>query len=114
MNIINPYMKYVYIILILALIAALIAFLKSLMKTVRNISDTAQGASSISVHIDQTNEKLSAIRESKDSYKFFLSLLAVFVIIKDTFKYAKSEKSLSKSFRKAFMRHTASLTKIHI
>ena len=114
MKIINPYMKYVYIVLILGLVAALIAFLKSLMKTIRNISDTAQGASSVSVHIGQTNEKLSAIKESGDSYKFFLSLLAIFVIIKETFKYAKSEKSLSKSFRKAFMRHTASFTKIRL
>ena len=114
MKIINSYMKYVYILLIGALVIVLITFIRSLVRTIRNISDTAQGAGDIGTQLNLANEKVTAIKESSDSYKFFLSAFAVFIIIKEAFKYSKSEKSFTKSFAKAFMRHSSSIGKIRL
>ena len=110
MKIINAYMKYVYIALIAALFITLIAFFIRLSKTMKKITETAEGASSVSSLLNQTNEKLSLISQSKDSYKFFLSLFAIILIIKETFKYYKSEKSLPKSFTKAVLRHNTQIS----
>lgn len=110
MKIINAYMKYVYIALITALLITLIAFFVRLSKTMKKIAETGEGVSTLSSDLDQTNEKLSAISDSKDSYKFFLSLFAIILIVKETFKYYKSERSLPKSFTKAVLRHNAQIS----
>ena len=114
MKIINSYMKYIYIVLIVALLAAIAALIMRLLETMKKINLIVEDAGSISAQAEKANEKLAFIKSTGDSYKFFLSAIAVYIILNETFKYSKSEGSLTKSFTKAIMRNSSKIGKIRI
>ena len=62
------------------------------------------------------NETIDSIRATEDSWKFFASLYIIFVVIKETLRYRRSDRSISKSFTRSVARHAKELSsiKIHI
>ena len=102
---INHLMKYVYLILVPATVYWLAAFLIRLSKTMKIVSETSENGKKAGTQLAAAGEKASLISKSAGSWKFFLSAFAILIVLKETFKYYRSEKSLSRSFAKAMMRH---------
>ncbi len=109
MKTLNTLINYLCLILIAVLIGTIIALLKRLSKTKIVVSQTVDNAKGIGTGIEAASDKISVIRDSSDSWKFFLSVIAVFAILKETIKYLGSEKSLTKSFAKACFRHSSQI-----
>lgn len=112
MKTVNQFMPYVYGLLIIVLIGTLIAFFVRLSKTMKKVAETLQGTQGMSEKLEKMNESVVKIQASKESWTFFAAIFAISVIIKETFKYYRSERSLSKSFAKALKRHASVVTKL--
>ena len=112
MKAINSLMPYIYGILIIALIVTFIMLIMRLGKTMKKVALLMEDGDKLNTQFEKINAKTEAIKQSADSWGFFLSLAAVAVIIKETFKYYKSERSLPKSFSKAVIRHAGQLGKL--
>ena len=106
---VNRIILYLYIPLIIGIVAAAIVLLLRIFRMIGGLADTIDHAMPIADHLDRMNTTIEKISQSAESYKFFLSLAAVFIIINETIKYWKSEKSISKSFAKALLRHTGQI-----
>ena len=106
---VNRIILYLYIPLIIGIIAAVIVLLLRVFRMIGGLAETIDRAAPIAGHLERMNATIEQISQSAQSYKFFLSLAAVFIVIKETVKYWKSEKSISKSFAKALLRHTAQI-----
>ena len=113
MKTINSFMPYIYGLLIIVLIGTLIAFLIRLSKTMKKIAQTADVAKGIGNNLQKTTDSLDQIKASSDSWSFFAALLGVVFIVKETFKYYRSEKSLPKSFTKAVIRHSGQIKNLN-
>lgn len=112
MDIINNYMKYVYIVLIVVLFITIIAFIVNLVKMMKEIAATADKTTSINTNIEASKSKLDYIKSTEGSWSFFLSLFVIITIIKEAFKYRGKSDSLGKSFTKSCIRHSRELSKI--
>lgn len=112
MDIINNYMKYVYIVLIVVLFITIIAFIVNLVKMMKEIAATADKAVNINTNIEASKSKLDYIKSTEGSWSFFMSLFVIITIIKETFKYKRRSDSLSKSFARSCIRHSSQITKI--
>jgi hypothetical protein len=115
MKVINQYIVFVYVVLISAivvLIGDLLIHLIKMMKT--TVNDTVAKINNVSDGIKKMSDTAGSIKDSGDGWSFFLSASAIYIILKETLKYAVSEKSLSKSFAKACIRHSGSIKKIKI
>ena len=112
MDIINNYMKYVYIVLIVVLFITIIAFIVNLVKMMKEIAATADKTVNINTNIESSKSKLDYIKSTEGSWSFFMSLFVIITIIKETFKYKRRSDSLSKSFARSCIRHSSQITKI--
>ena len=106
---INRIVLYLYIPLLVGIVAALIVLLLRVFRMIGSLVQTIERTKPVSDHLERMNATIDRISASAGSYKFFLSLAAVFIIIKETVKYWRSEKSISKSFAKAVLRHNSQI-----
>lgn len=109
MELINRIILYSYIPLGIAILVCLIILLTRVMKTLKGVNVTLDKTKPINEHLEHINASTKKIAASKDSWTFFLALGAIFVILKETGKYYKSEGSLTRSFSKAMIRHSAQI-----
>ena len=109
METVNRYILYLYIPLGIAILGCIIALLLRVAKTLKEANHTAELARPISEHLNHINETTKKIAATKESWSFFIALFAIFAILKETGKYYKSERSLSRSFSKAVLRHTSQI-----
>ncbi len=109
METINRYILYLYIPLGIAVLVCLIVLLLRVLRTLKEAGHTADLAKPISEHLEHINQAKEKIAATKDSWSFFIALLAAFAILKETGKYYKSERSLSKSLGKAVIRHSSQI-----
>ncbi len=93
---------------------ALIAFLLRLKKTVKATEPLTDSLSVMNGELNAVKTKTARIKASAPSYKFFASLYIILVIIKETLKSWKNDKSLPGSFTKAYIRHSKQISKIRI
>lgn len=114
MEMVNRIIMYLYIPLIIGIVAALIVLLVRIIKMIGGLGQTIERAKPISERIENMNASIEKISASAESYKFFLAVAAVFIIIRETLKYWKSEKSISKSFAKALVRHSSQIKGLRI
>ena len=111
---INRYIVFLYVFLISAIIALLADLIIHLIKTMKYANQTGDGINKISEDIDQTSKKLETISASKDSWSFFLAVYGIYLILKETLKYRKSERSVSRSFAKACVKQFTRVRKISL
>ncbi|MBR5341673.1 MAG: hypothetical protein IK151_07095 [Erysipelotrichaceae bacterium] len=114
MKIINRYIIFVYVILIAAVVVMFVDFLIHLGNTIKNINALNDGLNTMNNDLNSANEKIAHIKDTGKSWSFFGALFAVYMIIKETLKYRKSEKSISKSLAKACLRHSTQLRSFHL
>ena len=112
MKTVNAYIKYVYILLGIALIGVIIALLIHLGKMMKTLAQTAQKTENITRNLEADKEKISFIRNSKDSWSFFLSLYVVAVVLKEALQNRKREDSFIKSLTYSGKKHAKQLSKI--
>jgi len=112
MDIINSYMKYVYILLIAVLLVTVIVFIINLVKMMKEIALTADKTTGITSTVESSKSKIDYIKNTENSWSFFISLFVVMTIIKETFKYKRRNDSLSRSFARSCIRHSSQITKI--
>ncbi len=62
--------------------------------------------------LEHMNDTLEKIRATKDSWLFFASLYAVIAIIRETFRYRRSDRTISRSFARSVARHAKELSSI--
>lgn len=109
MEMVNRIVLYLYIPLIIGVVAAAVVLLLRVFRMIGGLADTIDCAKPVADHLERMSTTIEKISQSAQSYKFFLSLAAVFIIIRETIKYWKSEKSISRSFAKAVLRHTSQI-----
>ena len=114
MKVINRYIIFVYVVLIAAIVVMFVDFLIHLAKTMKNINALNDGLDTMNNGLNSANEKIAHIKDTGKSWSFFGAVLAIFMIIKETLKYRKSEKSVSKSLAKACLRHSSQLRSFHL
>lgn len=112
MKTVNFYMRYVYILLGVVLIGVIIVLLVRLSKLMKSVSSTVDRTGNIMKNLEADKEKIDAIQKSKDSWTFFLSLYAIFVVLKEAFRNRKREDSFAKSLAHSGVRHAKQLSKI--
>lgn len=115
MKVINKYIIFVYVVLISAiivLIGDLLIHLIKMMKT--TVNETTTKINSVSDNLKKMSDTSEKIKSTANSWTFFLSIYAIYVIFRETLKYWRSERSLTKSFTKACLRHVGQINKIRI
>ena len=95
-------------------LAALIAFLMRLRKTAKAAEPLTGRLNVMNGELNAVRSKTGKIRASAPSFKFFASLYIVLVIIKETLKSWRNDKSLPGSFTNAYLRHSRQIRKIRI
>ena len=114
MEIVNSYIKYLYILLIVIVVVLVIRLLLALAKMSKSIKVIADDGNHVNENVNHMNTSLESIRKSEDSWIFFTSIYAIFVVLRETLKYRKSEKSLSRSFAKSVTRHAGQISRIKL
>ena len=114
MEILNSYIKYLNILLIVVVVVLVIRLLLALSKMSKSIKVIADDGNHMNQNIDHMNSTLECIKKSEDSWMFFTSIYAIFVVLRETLKYRKSEKSLSRSFAKSVTRHAGQISRIKL
>lgn len=93
---------------------ALIAFLLRLRKTAKAAEPLTGSLNTMNGELNAVKAKADRIRASAPSYKFFASLYIILVVIKETLKSWKNDRSLPGSFTSAYLRHSRQISKIRI
>lgn len=115
MKVINQYIIFVYIFLISAIIVLFFDLLYHLIRLMKTtVKDTADKINVVADDVQRMNDTTDRIAKTGESWTFFLSVYAVYLIVRETIKYYRSERSLSRSFAKAAIRHSGQLGKIRI
>ena len=112
MKTVNAYIRYIYILLGIALAGVIIALLIRLGKLMRSVSSTVDRTGNITKNLEADKEKIAVIQRSKDSWTFFLSLYAIFVVLKEAIRNRKREDSFVKSLTYSGVKHAKQLSKI--
>ena len=112
MNTVNSYIKYVYILLGIILVGVIIALLVKVLKLMKNVSSTMEQTGNITRNLEADKEKIAVIQKSKDSWTFFLSFYAIFVVLKEAIRNRKHEDSFVKSLTYSGVKHAKQLSKI--
>ena len=112
MSMINQYVKYVNIGLAVIAVIVLLVLLIKLLKLKPTVGIIADDTGKLTKNLDGIDNTLTTIKATEKSWVFFSSLYVIFVIIKETFKYAKANKSISKSLTKSVTRHAKQLSSI--
>ena len=109
MGMINQYIKYLYYLLLIIIIV----LINIIMLKIFTISDDLEAMNSnitnISKNINADKDKTTSIKNTVNSWKFFISIYAIMVVIRETFKYRKRYKSLSRSLSASLVRHSRQL-----
>ena len=115
MKVINQYIIFVYVFLISAIIVLFFDLLIHLIKMLKTTGTvTAEKLNVLNDNLTRMNETTEKISKTANSWAFFLSIYAIYLIIKETIKYYRSERSISRSFAKAAIRHAGQLGKLRI
>ncbi|MDO4500307.1 MAG: hypothetical protein Q4B60_03420 [Erysipelotrichaceae bacterium] len=112
LTLINQYIKYVYLFMLVVIVIALI----KLMMTLAQLSKTAKpindGLNNINNNVEALNKKSEEINNNlKESVPFFmniiLSIALLNAVLDDFFKTKRSKRSLTKSYSKMYKYHKA-------
>ncbi|MBQ6478004.1 MAG: hypothetical protein IJI44_01415 [Erysipelotrichaceae bacterium] len=83
-------------------------------KTVKAMESLSGSIQIMNTELNVVKQKTDRIKASADSFKFFTSLYIILIVIKETLKSWKYDKSLPGSFASAYMRHSKQIKKIRI
>ena len=114
MKTVNHLIGILNIVLGAGALAAALAFLLRLKKTVKGMEPLSGSMDAMNAQLSAVSRKTGKIRASADSFKFFASLYIIFVVVKETLKSWRNERSLPGSFAGAYMRHSKQIRKIRI
>ena len=114
----NSFIKYLYIPIIITLIAVLFILFANLAKLMKKVAITNDSANILRENINEVKEKTKQIEQTRDSWRFFISIFIVFTIIKETIidykNTSKLKRTFSKSFTKTCVRNVSKIKKISI
>lgn len=109
-------MKYVFITILIVLIITIIFLFISLGKLMKKLATTVSKTNKLNCNIEEMNNKTEKISKTKNSWKFFTSILIILTILKETlddYKTAKKhKKNLVKSLSKTCARNVTKISKI--
>lgn len=109
-------MKYVFIVIIVAIVISLIALFMALDKLMKKLAVTVNKATKLNENIEEVNSKKEEISKTKESWKFFTRIYIVLTILKevmDDYKDAKKKKrNFAKSFSKTCVRNVSRINKL--
>lgn len=115
---INQYIKFLYIPIIITLVIVLIVFfvkLAGLMKKVVGVNDSV---GKMNNDLNKINESKKQIEDTKNSWRFFISIFIIITILKEVFEdyhdTKKDKRQLSKSFKKTCVKNIGKIKKIKI
>lgn len=106
-------MKYLYIVIIIALVISLIALVRQLLKVMKTISKMKPSIDSLNNNLTKTNEKVEEIKSSKESWSFFISIYIIYSVLKTTLTNLKQQ-TIKAAFISACIAHAAQLKKVKI
>jgi len=109
MGIINNYIKYLYYLLIIIIVVLVNILLFKVFKITDNVSGMNTNITKITDNINKDKEKAEYLKSTAKSWKFFISIYAILVVISETFKYRKRYKSFTRSFSHSLARHSRQL-----
>lgn len=111
-------MKYVFIVIIIALVIALIAMFVVLGKLMKKLAITNSKVEKLNTNINEAKQKKEAISKTKDSWSFFASIFIIISVLKETmndYKDTKKRKrNIAKSFTKTCAKNISKISKIKI
>ena len=105
--------KFIYALLIIGLIIANVMFFRKLLETMKIAAGLKPSIESLSENASEAKEKIAKIEETKDSWQFFVAIYVIFIILKETFRDRKNEKT-GIAFSKACVRHASQLKAIKL
>lgn len=88
----NEYLKYIYVALVLAIIIIVIVLFVRLKNLMIKLSKTKDKCSNIVNDVDTVKNKTQEIKDTKNSWQFFINIYVVFFILKQTIKEFKKMK----------------------
>ena len=111
-------MKYLYILLIIAIIATLIKLFVELAKLMKNAAGLNDNINKLNNNVNMSNKKIEDIKSTESSWKFFFSIYIILSVLKEMFiDYRHSSiltRSLPKSFTKTCVKNVGRIKKIKI
>ena len=115
---VNQYIKYLYIPIIITLIIVLIVLFVKLTKLMKNAAGINEKINSVNSNIEISQNKIEEIEDTKQSWHFFFIIYIVLFVIKDTMKdykrTARNKRKIGKSFAKVCTRNASKIRKIKI
>lgn len=116
MEVLNANIKYLYILLIVALVIVSIVLIINLIKISKTINEKADKLDNINGNIEAAQNKTETIEETKESWMFFGKIAAILTvskaIVKDYKETPKRKRSLSKSIAKKTIVKYSSIKRI--
>lgn len=111
-------MKYLYILLIIAIIVVLIKLFIELTKLMKKAAGLNDNINKLNDDINNSNQKVEEIKSTEKSWKFFFSIYIILSVLKEVFKdYKRSSlltRNLPKSFAKTCAKNVGKIKKISI
>lgn len=105
--------QYLYTIIICVLIIALAFVLRQVLIIGKNIKTLNPKFISINDKLDQIKQKKETLIEMKNSWYFFIGIIAIFQVIKETLKNKKKEPT-TVAFSKACIKHSSQIKKLKV
>ena len=112
MDVINAYMKYVYVLLGIVLFITVIALLVRLGRLMKRLAETGEMTAGIGDNLKASKEKIDSIRSTAGSFTFFMSLFVILTILREAFRYRGRNDSFGKALTRSCVRHSAQLSRI--
>lgn len=111
-------MNYVYVIIATALLVTLVIFFVALAKLMKKVAGVNNRINELKENVNEVNEKTKQIEETKDSWRFFISIYTICLVLKQTISDYRSTKltkrSITKSFSKTCTKNFSKIKKIKI
>lgn len=111
-------MKYIYIVIVIALIVVFVLLIKQLVKLMKKAAGLNDNIDKLNNNISRVNDKVEDIKQTKESWQFFATVYIVYSILKETMKDYKSSsiltRGIAKSFTKTCAKNVSKLSKIKI
>jgi len=111
---INANIKYVYILVIIVILVIIFLLLKELLKLAKTVAELQVPLTNINNNIEASKQKIEKVKASTDNFKLIFSVVTIFSLLSDMFKYRKQDNSLSKSFSKSCVKHASELKQIKL
>lgn len=110
--------KYLYIVIIIALLITLIVFFIKFVKLMKKAAGLNEKLEKVNKNKALVDSKTEYIKSTKNSWQFFFIIYVVLLVLSETFKdYKKTEKSkknVTKSFGKTCVKNVSKIKKIRI